>query len=138
MIPKSENWNDTFGNTIFTKSIFAVIFFIFCTLFCSLSQNKLGWINVPFVVLDHIFSKIIEKYLRIEIISHFLIRKSCSMSPLMKCCLNPGCITADFKISVGIYWCLIIFSVIHLHAYIGIDQIFKCFLIIEYYSVMWV
>ena len=31
-----------------------LIFFIFYTLFCSLSQNELGRQDVPFVVMDHI------------------------------------------------------------------------------------
>ena len=38
----------------FTKSIFPFIYFIFCTLFCSLSQNKHGRQDVPFVVLGHL------------------------------------------------------------------------------------
>ena len=35
----------------FYKVWISIIFFIFCTLFCSLSQNKPGRQNVPFVVL---------------------------------------------------------------------------------------
>ena len=49
-----KNLSDTFENTSFTKCEFLFIFFIFYTLFCSLSQNKPGRQDVPFVVLGHI------------------------------------------------------------------------------------
>ena len=39
----------------FTKCKFPFIFFIFYTLFGSLSQNKPGRQDAPFVVLGHIF-----------------------------------------------------------------------------------
>ena len=39
-----------FENTSLTMCEFILIFFIFYTLFCSLSQNKPGRQNVPFVV----------------------------------------------------------------------------------------
>ena len=49
-----------YENTSFTKCEFIFIFFIFYTLFCSLSQiilyHKPGWQDVPFVVLGHIFA----------------------------------------------------------------------------------
>ena len=45
---------DTFENTSFTKCEFIFILFIFYALFCSLSQNKPGRQEVPFVVLGHI------------------------------------------------------------------------------------
>ena len=51
MIPNCKNWSDTCE---FTKCVFPFIFFIFYTLFCLLSQNKLGWQDVPFVALGHI------------------------------------------------------------------------------------
>ena len=48
--------SDTFENTSFTKWEFPFIFLIFCILFCSLSQNKPGRQDVPFVALGHICS----------------------------------------------------------------------------------
>ena len=50
-----KNGSDHFENTSFTKCEFPFILFIFYTLFGSLSQNKHGGQDVPFVVLGHIF-----------------------------------------------------------------------------------
>ena len=49
-----KNWSDTFENTTFSMFVFPFIFFIFYTLFCSLSQNELGR---PFVVMGHNINK---------------------------------------------------------------------------------
>ena len=43
---------------LFQSVPFPFILFLFCKLFCSLSQNKLGRQDVPFVVLGHICREI--------------------------------------------------------------------------------
>ena len=54
-----NNWSDTSESTTFTKRVFPFIFFIFYTIFCSFSQNKLGRQDVPFVVMGHIYAILI-------------------------------------------------------------------------------
>ena len=48
-----KKWSDTLENTRFSKCEFIFTLFTFYTLFCSLSENKPGRQNVPFVVLGH-------------------------------------------------------------------------------------
>ena len=60
-----KNWSETFENISFKK----LNFLLFYTLFCSLSHNKPGRQDVPFVVLGHIYSG-----LKITNCAHFCIQ----------------------------------------------------------------
>ena len=48
------NWSPTFEDTRTSWCIFLIMFFIFYTLFCPISQNKPGRHKVTFVVMRHI------------------------------------------------------------------------------------
>ena len=53
-----KDCSDSLEDTSLTKCDFSIIFFLFYTLFGSLSKNKLGRQDVPFVVLGHIYTQI--------------------------------------------------------------------------------
>ena len=62
------------------QSVFYFILFLFYTLFCSFSQNKLSRQDVPFIVIGHTFIVMPKTPLQLnmvpEISSHTTIKKT--------------------------------------------------------------
>ena len=77
-------------------------FFIFYTLFCSLSQNKPGRQDVPFVALGHIYIGLWIKFLALIISQRYLGRKSQVFG-------NPHCCDGSFgeELKIEPWWSIL-------------------------------